>query len=265
MSNILVFDSGVGGISVAREIKDLLPNVSIDYLFDNLYYPYGELDESTLIQRIIAVIDCVAIEHKPQLIVIACNSASTIALPTLRAKFDIPIVGVVPAIKPASKLSNSKIIGLLATQGTITRDYIEQLKIAHAPDCELINVGSNELVGMAETLYRGGKISKQRLADICQPIFDRADVMILGCTHFPLLTECINQIKPASLVIIDSGLAIAQRVKELLNVNSLGTKTPNDRLNHRALYTKTISDKSLIAALFSEGFNETTLITLPHG
>ena len=265
MSNILVFDSGVGGISVVREIKQLLPSVSIDYLFDNLYYPYGELDESTLIQRIIAVIDCVAIEHKPQLIVIACNSASTIALPTLRAKFDIPIVGVVPAIKPASKLSNSKVIGLLATQGTITRDYIEQLKINHASDCELVNVGSNELVAMAENLYRGGKVSQQRLLDICQPIFERADVMILGCTHFPLLVECINQIKPPSLVIIDSGLAIAQRVKALLDVKAVKTKTPHNFLNHRALYTKSIIDKSLISALFSEGFNEATLINLPHG
>lgn len=265
MSNILVFDSGVGGISVVREIKKLLPTVSIDYLFDNLYYPYGELDEDTLIQRLINIIGSVAVEHKPKLIVIACNSASTTALPALRAKFDIPIVGVVPAIKPASKLSHSKIIGLLATQGTITRDYVEQLKVSHASDCELINVGSNELVAMAETLYRGGKISQQRLSDICQPIFEQADVMILGCTHFPLLIECINQIKPATLLIIDSGLAIAQRVKELLNVNSIEIKTPNNRLNHRALYTKTISDKSLIAALFSEGFNETTLITLPRG
>lgn len=260
MSNILVFDSGVGGISVVREIKQCLPNVTIDYLFDNLYYPYGELDEPTLINRLVSLLNGVIKNHPPQLIVIACNSASTIALPALRAAFDIPIVGVVPAIKPASKLSRSKVIGLLATQGTITRTYIEELKQEFAADCELINVGSNELVAMAETLYRGGDISSRRLLEICNPIFQQADVMILGCTHFPLLANELNKIKPDGLTVIDSGKAIAQRVQELLNIEDSDKKTPDGFLNHRALYTKSVSDTSLTAALFSEGFNEICVI-----
>lgn len=259
MNNILVFDSGVGGISVVREIKQLLPQLSIDYLFDNLYYPYGQLDELTLINRLVALLGKLVISHQPDLIVIACNSASTIALPALRENFDIPIVGVVPAIKPASLISQSKKIGLLATQGTITRDYIDQLKESHAKDCQLISVGSAELVDMAEQLFRGEAVNQQQLKRICQPVIDNADVMILGCTHFPLLRQALNQICPKHIQIIDSGEAIAQRVKALLSTNK---KMPDVMTNYRAFYTESNIDNRLYASLFTEGFNEVKLITL---
>jgi len=263
MSNILVFDSGVGGISVVREIKQLMPNVSIDYLFDNLFYPYGELDEESLINRLTSLLLALAKKTNPQLIVIACNSASTIALPTLRKLFDIPIVGVVPAIKPASALSKSKIIGLLATQGTVTRDYIEDLTQTHAANCQLVSVGSNELVEMAEQTFRGIMPDGQRLAQICAPIFEQADVMVLGCTHFPLLINTLKQVCPEHIVLVDSGYAIAQRVMELLNViNRKHKKTPDNLLNHRAFHTKANLDKLLFSSLFTEGFNEVELLTL---
>jgi len=268
MSNILVFDSGVGGISVVREIKQLLPTVSIDYLFDNQFYPYGQLEEQTLIKRLCGLLSDIALKTNPDLIVIACNSASTIALPTLRKLFDIPIVGVVPAIKPASQLSKSNVIGLLATQGTITREYIEDLKQAHASNSQLVSVGSNELVEMAEQLFCGVKPDVNRLHEICRPIFEKADVMILGCTHFPLLKNEIEQVCPKDILLIDSGKAIAQRVMKLLSYNtenrqqSLKTKTPSNLLNYRALYTKTDLDKLFITSLFNEGFNEVLLFTL---
>ena len=263
MSNILVFDSGVGGISVVREIKQLLPNVSIDYLFDNLFYPYGELSEETLITRLSSLLSEMIKNTYPNLIVIACNSASTIALPALRQLFDIPIVGVVPAIKPASALSQSKVIGLLATQGTVTRDYIEELTQAHAANCQLISVGSNELVEMAEQSFRGIAPDSHRLATICRPIFDGADVMILGCTHFPLLLNSIKQVCPKHIVLIDSGRAIALRVMELLNITKgVKEKTPDNELDYRAFYTKANSDKLLFSSLFTEGFNKVQLVTL---
>lgn len=268
MSNILVFDSGIGGISVVREIKQLMPELSIDYLFDNQFYPYGELEEKTLITRLSLLLSKLAIETKPDLIVIACNSASTIALPSLRKLFDIPIIGVVPAIKPASELSESNVIGLLATQGTITRKYIKDLKETHASDCELISIGSAELVEMAEQSFRGVKPDKNRLYKICHPIFEKADVMILGCTHFPLLKEAIEQVCPSNIVLIDSGKAIAQRVMKLLNnerksnKRTIQTKTPNNELNYRVFYTKTDLNKELIASLLHEGFIQTKLLTL---
>lgn len=267
MSNILVFDSGVGGISVVREIKKLLPNTSINYIFDNLFYPYGELDEQTLIARLSSLLSHLVATTNPDLIVIACNSASTIALPTLRKIFNIPIVGVVPAIKPASMLSKSKVIGLLATQGTITRGYTEELKQLHAADCKLISVGSNALVEMAEQYFRGIHPNKKQLLDICFPIIDKADVMILGCTHFPLLIDVIKEVCPKHIVLIDSGKAIAQRVEELLGntnfkVNNLKTKTLNNYGNYRAFYTKSNLDQLLLSSLFSEGFNEVEFVTL---
>lgn len=264
MSNILVFDSGVGGISVVREIKQLLPHVTIDYVFDNLYYPYGELDETTLINRLVSLLRQLSQQIQPDLIVIACNSASTIALPSLRDAFDIPIVGVVPAIKPASRLSQSKVIGLLATQGTVTRGYIEQLKRQHASDCQLVSIGSNELVVMAEQSFRQHDIDELKLKKICQPIFEQADVMVLGCTHFPLLKETLIKLAPEHIQMVDSGKAIAARVSDLLREGEVQKiKTPNDLIDHRAFYTKDNLDKALIAALFSEGFNDIELITQP--
>jgi len=267
MSNILVFDSGVGGISVVREIKNLLPHTSINYIFDNLFYPYGELDEQTLITRLSSLLSHLASTTRPDLIVIACNSASTIALPTLRNFLNIPIVGVVPAIKPASILSHSKVIGLLATKGTITRDYTEELKERHAADCQLISVGSNELVDMAEQYFRGISPNKKQLLDICSPIIDKADVMILGCTHFPLLIDVFKDICPKHLVLVDSGKAIALRVQELLGSEKIKhegseIKTPDNCSNYRAFYTESNLDQLLLSSLFSEGFNEVELITL---
>lgn len=267
MSNILVFDSGVGGISVVREIKKLLPHISINYTFDNLFYPYGELDEQALIARLSSLLSHLVNITNPDLIVIACNSASTIALPKLRKLFNIPIVGVVPAIKPASVLSKSKVIGLLATKGTITREYTEELKARHAADCTLVSVGSNTIVEMAEQYFRGISPNKKQLLEICSPIIDKADVMILGCTHFPLLIEVFNEICPKHIVLIDSGKAIAQRVGELLDNKNLKrhnskTKTLDNHVNYRAFYTKSNLDKLLLSSLFSEGFNEVDLITL---
>ena len=259
MSNILVFDSGVGGISVVREIKQLIPSVSIDYVFDNLFYPYGELDETTLIQRLSSLLMSISTQTRPDLIVIACNSASTIALPTSRDIFDIPIVGVVPAIKPASTVSQSKVIGLLATQGTVTRYYIEELKQTHAANCELVSIGSNELVEMAEAQFRGVTPSINRIKQICQPIFNQADVMILGCTHFPLIADSILKACPEHLVLVDSGKAIALRVSDLLKTSP--KKALDNVINYRALYTKPNLDKLLTASLFTEGFNEVVLIT----
>lgn len=127
---VLVFDSGVGGLSVYQEIKCLLPQLDYIYIFDNEAYPYGELEQSVLIQRVKAlVLDFVA-KHEVDLVVIACNTASTIVLPTLREELTIPIVGVVPAIKPASLLS-TKAVGLIATPATVTREYTHEIGRAH--------------------------------------------------------------------------------------------------------------------------------------
>lgn len=248
---ILMFDSGIGGISVFREIKQLLPNISIDYLFDNLHYPYGRLSERQLVDRLVELIGQVVQQNQPQLLVIACNTASTIALPALRAHLSIPVIGVVPAIKPAALLSKNKVIGLLATHGTINRDYVAQLADSFASDCSLIKVGTNELVLMAEQAFRGQSIDLERLASVCHPLINTVDTIVLGCTHFPLLKKQLTMVIPQTVTLIDSGQAIAKRVYALAKTEKLGNE-----VRYRALYTKVYQDESLDHSLKNEGLNE---------
>ncbi len=252
-----MFDSGVGGISVFREIKQQLPHVSIDYLFDNAFYPYGQLSETQLVERITSLISRVVETESPALVVIACNSASTAALPALRECLKIPVVGVVPAIKPAASHSKQNAIGLLATEGTVNRSYITALINSYAAKCNVIKIGSNELVEMAEMAYRGTKPCLERLAKICAPFNNNVDTIVLGCTHFPLLSRYINQVTDHQIMLVDSGKAIASRVAQLLSGGEI--KAPSQRID-RALYTKPNLDNPLIVGLQQEGFNQINLI-----
>ncbi|USD40983.1 glutamate racemase [Vibrio sp. SCSIO 43135] len=221
--NILIFDSGVGGLSVYQEIKALLPQLSYTYIFDNQAYPYGELEQATLIQRVDAMVSSFVDSHHIDLVVIACNTASTIVLPTLRAKLSIPVVGVVPAIKPASSLA-SKAVGLIATPATVTREYTQDLIRDFSNNKSVEMIGSTRLVDMAEEKLRGQAISLQELAAILDPLQSKVDVAVLGCTHFPLIKEEIQQVLGEEVLLVDSGNAIARRVKELLGINAEGSK-----------------------------------------
>ena len=217
--NILVFDSGVGGLSVYKEISQLLPNHNYIYVFDNEAYPYGELDQQVLIQRVQSIVASFVVSHAIDIVVIACNTASTIVLPTLRANNLTPIVGVVPAIKPASLLAN-KAVGLIATPATITREYTHDLIKNFSSNKRVELLGSTRLVDMAEDKLRGEKISLEELQQILQPMINTIDVAVLGCTHFPLIKSEIQQVLGESVVLIDSGKAIAKRVQDLLGLES---------------------------------------------
>ena len=267
VGKILMFDSGIGGISVYREIKQLMPELAIDYLFDNLYYPYGELSEQQLIDRLSGLISHVVQKSKPDLLVIACNSASTIALPSLRKLLDIPVVGVVPAIKPAADITNNNIIALLATKGTIDREYIDDLGNEHAPHCQIIKVGSNELVSMAEQAFRGITPDLNLLGKICHPFTNKADTLVLGCTHFPLLSDYLSKVCTGEIRLVDSGKAIAKRVQQLLaNKATLTVKSEDKKkpdMISRALYTQDNLDDLLVASLYKEGFSSLSLVIQP--
>ncbi|MDN3696622.1 glutamate racemase [Vibrio cortegadensis] len=221
---VLVFDSGVGGLSVYQEIKFLLPQLDYIYIFDNEAYPYGELEQSVLIQRVKAlVLDFVA-KHEVDLVVIACNTASTIVLPTLREELTIPIVGVVPAIKPASLLS-TKAVGLIATPATVTREYTHDLIKSFSLDKNVKLLGSTRLVDMGEEKLRGESVNIDELATILSPLVNHIDVAVLGCTHFPLIRDEIQQVLGSNVVLIDSGKAIARRVEELLELTEIKEKS----------------------------------------
>lgn len=228
---VLVFDSGVGGLSVYREIREKLPEAHYIYVFDNEAFPYGEKPESFIIERVVNIISAVTQQHDLAAIVIACNTASTVSLPALRAKFtDIPIVGVVPAIKPAAKLTCNGVVGLLATRATVKRPYTHELIERFATDCKVHSLGSAELVELAEKKLHGENISLEELRKILAPwlkMKEPPDTVVLGCTHFPLLAEELLSVLPDGTRIIDSGAAIARRTAWLV-VNQAKIKGSNE-------------------------------------
>ena len=159
---LLIFDSGVGGLSVLAEIRALLPNAPIVYAADSAGFPYGTKSAAEIAARVPALLGRLAERYDPALIVIACNTASTIALDAVRAALDLPIVGTVPAIKPAAELSRTRAIGVLGTDATIVQPYVDRLAAEFAADCMVIRHGSAELVELAEAKLRGEATDRRR-------------------------------------------------------------------------------------------------------
>ncbi|MFN3712533.1 MAG: glutamate racemase [Alcanivoracaceae bacterium] len=222
-SPVLVFDSGVGGLSVAAEIRRRLPGLPLHYLMDSEGFPYGTKDDATLIERVVRVCTEAVAEQQPQLLVVACNTASTLALPALRAALTIPVVGVVPALKVAAAASSTGRIGLLATPATVNRSYTDNLIRDFASGCQVRRLGSGELVQWAEDWVAVGR-EPAGLFDhldqwLTQP--DPLSHVVLGCTHFPLLRPLLERLWP-SVSWVDSGEAIARRVEQLLGTETFG-------------------------------------------
>ena len=215
---VLVFDSGVGGLSVLAELRQRLPQCQLLFACDNEAFPYGTKDEATLVARVEKVLMALVERVAPDIVVLACNSASTLALPRVRSRLSIPVVGVVPAIKPAAVLSRNKCIGLLATPGTVRRTYTQQLIDDFASDCRVIRVGSNELVSLAEQKLRGETIPTTLLEEVLAPMLAEPalDTVVLACTHFPLLRDELDRAAGRPISWVDSGEAIARRVASLL-------------------------------------------------
>ncbi len=215
IANVLIFDSGVGGLSVYQEIVQRLPQLNYTYLFDNQAYPYGELPVEILLKRVTDLVGSMVEEQDIDLVVIACNTASTVVLPKLREQLAIPVVGVVPAIKPAC-LAAKYAVGLLATPATVTRPYVLDLINAFACQKEVDLLGSSELVDMAEGKLRDIPVDMDKLSVILQPLTGHVEVVVLGCTHFPLIKEEIQEVMGNNVTLVDSGKAIATRVESLL-------------------------------------------------
>ena len=217
---VLFFDSGVGGLSVFR---DVMQNTTFDispiYLFDNDYCPYGNKDKEFIRERVVFLLKKAHEKFNLDLIVIACNTASTVALESVRKVLDIPIVGVVPAIKPAAQMSKNKIIGLLATPMTISMEYTKILIEKYAQNVKVECIGSTILVKLAEQKISGVSYNKDLVKQELMPWINldkKPDVIVLGCTHFPHLRDDISILFPNSQI-IDSGKAIARRVEFLLS------------------------------------------------
>jgi glutamate racemase len=213
---ILFFDSGVGGLSVLGPTLKLLPNARIVYCADSAAFPYGKKTDAELASRIPALLGRLVEQFHPRLAVIACNTASTIALDHVRLALELPVVGTVPAIKPASELSKNRVIGVLGTEATVRQPYVNDLAAKFAPDCTIIRHGSPELVELAEAKLGGEEISIDAVRAAARPMFeaacgDRIDTVVLACTHFPLLGEELRSAFP-EIVYVDGGEGIARRI-----------------------------------------------------
>jgi glutamate racemase len=216
---ILFFDSGVGGLSVLAPTLALLPNAPIVYAADSAGFPYGKRSEADLASRVPALLGRLVERFHPRLAVIACNTASTIALDHARSALDLPVVGTVPAIKPAAEISTSRVIGVLGTEATVRQPYVDDLAARFAADCTLIRHGSPELVELAEAKLAGDEVSTDAVRSATQPMFDapsgdRIDTVVLACTHFPLLAEELGAAFPHANY-VDGGPGIARRIAYL--------------------------------------------------
>lgn len=218
-ANILIFDSGIGGLSVAAEITKALPQHPIVYVADNRLYPYGIQSDDSLLNRAKDLFPTLEAQYNPSIIVIACNSASTLILEEVRAITHAPIIGVVPAIKPAAATTLSGQIGLLATKGTIGRTYTQDLIDQFASQHTITKVGSDILVSQAERKIHGYPVEHSLIRQELTPIIQQphVDTVILGCTHFPLIKNEIKRVLGSTVQLIDNGEAIANRTTHLLS------------------------------------------------
>jgi len=213
---VLVFDSGVGGLSVAREIAAALPGACLHYLADTAVFPYGALEPDVLVARVVDLIGGAVATSAPAAVVIACNTASTLVLGPLRARFPMPIVGTVPAVKPAAETSRSRMVSVLATPGTVKRDYTRDLIATHGGDCRFTLVGSARLAGLVEDVHGGRSVPDEAFAAEIAPCFveadgRRTDTVVLACTHYPLVLDRLRRLAPWPVTWIDPAPAIARR------------------------------------------------------
>ena len=252
---ILFFDSGVGGLSVMAPTVALLPQAPVVYVADSAGFPYGTRSEAEIAARVPALLGRLAERHRPRLIVIACNTASTIALAAVRAALDVPVVGTVPAIKPAAELSQSRTIGVLGTAATVRQPYVDDLTARFAADCTVLRYGSAALVDIAEQALAGEPPSRDRIAAELDGLFgqaggDRIDVIVNACTHFPLLAGDMTALAPPGTRFVDGGPGIARRVAHLTQ----GQEWPAERPAGRLVFTRLRErERRIAAALTTRG------------
>ncbi|RVT40813.1 glutamate racemase [Sphingobium algorifonticola] len=217
---LLFFDSGVGGLSILAPTQRVIPTAPIVYAADSAGFPYGTKSEAEIAARVPALLGRLVERYRPRLVVIACNTASTIALPVVRAALDVPVVGTVPAIKPAALLSKSRVFGVLGTDATVRQPYVDRLAAEHGADCTVLRHGSAALVQLAEAKLRGERpdpaIARDALAGLLdQTDGDRMDVVVLACTHFPLVEPELAAAAPHPIRFVHGGEGIARRIAYL--------------------------------------------------
>ncbi|WP_201831781.1 glutamate racemase [Microvirga zambiensis] len=265
---ILVFDSGLGGLTVFSEVLKVRPDARYVYAADDAGFPYGRLAETVLAERVVTVMERLIALHDPDIVVVACNTASTLVLPHLRARFPmIPFVGTVPAIKPAAQLTQTGYVTVLATPATVARDYTRDLIETYAAGCKVNLVGSRRLAGFAEAELAGSPVSDEELLEELGPCFvedagGRTDVVALSCTHYPLLLPRFQAIAPWPVTWIDPAPAIARRVTQLIGHPVPGHEADDDEAI--ALFTDGAGiSAALRTALHMRGLSQVVVESWP--
>ncbi len=262
---IVIFDSGLGGLTVHREVAAARPDAQIIYAADDAAFPYGRLDEAVLVARVNAVVGKLIELYRPDLLVVACNTASTLVLPELRSRFSLPFVGTVPAIKPACAASVSKRVSVLGTEGTVTREYTRALIRQFANGADVPLVGSAQLAPYAEAELRGEAVDDPAILREIAPCFidqdgRRTDTVVLACTHYPLLLHRFTRLQPWPVTYIDPAPAIARRVAELLGP----PKTPAEPPGHARMILTSgqMPSPKLAQALLPFGIKEFSALSI---
>jgi glutamate racemase len=265
---VLVFDSGVGGLSVLREARMLIHDHSFIYVGDDAGFPYGDWQGEALSDRIVALFDTLVEKFKPSLAIVACNTASTQIMPALRCRFDIPFVGIVPAIKPAAERTSSGHISVLATPGTITRKYTLDLIEQFAGDTQVKLVGATMLARLAEEHVQGLPIDTELLREEIAPCFvehdnKRTDIVTLGCTHYPFLVNEMRKLAPWPVDWLDPAEAVARQALRELHRTAGHSEESYDRRNREgqdiAIMTSSMPGPSTARLLNGLGLQFKTL------
>ncbi|CAI3936777.1 MULTISPECIES: glutamate racemase [Commensalibacter] len=264
--HILAFDSGIGGIGIVRSLFEQAQqtnlNLSIDYLADNLVFPYGEQEDNFLIQRIITLIGKAIDKLEPDLVIIACNTASTIALQALREHYpNTEFVGCVPPIRWAARISQTKHIGLLATRATVQRPYLKSLKEQFAADCQLIGYGSPILAKIAEQIFRQESYNPENIAQeihalLSMPSAEQIDTVCLGCTHYTFVLPHLQELSPRHIQWLDPANAVAKHALDLIAAKTITPNNNTPRTN-RFYYTALPNeDKALLEQITYMGYTK---------
>lgn len=250
MTRALVFDSGVGGLTIADELRKAAPDWIVDYAADSGFFPYGVKADAELRERLPALCATLVNVAKPDVLVIACNTASTLSIDDIRAQVKVPVVGTVPAIKPAAEQTKTGVIGILATPGTVRRAYLDELERQFAAGKTVIRRGTAGLVDMAERAVRGQPIDQEQVAYAVRPMFDppdgpRIDIVVLACTHFPLIRDAIAAACPPGVRLIDTGEAVARQAIRV------APKTPRPAGSPIAYVTGGAANKAAMTPAFA--------------
>jgi len=249
---ILMFDSGVGGLSVLARLRHLLPQAPVIYVADNAGLPYGTKTEAQIAARVSGLLGRLTERLHPRLVCIACNTASTIALASVRDVLEVPIVGTVPAIKPAAAMTQSGVIGLLGTQATIRQGYVDRMEAEFATGKRLLRHGAPELVEAAERRLRGQAVDPAVFAQAVQalrsqPDGERIDTVVLACTHFPLVAAELTQAFGPGVRFVDGSDGIGRRIAYLTQGQEFARSQPD-----LALFTRLDDDLVELAPVLAQ-------------